>query len=99
MMSPFNRFRDFLDKAKDDDQARCWFCNKSEDDIRQEYIEHMNQPENADEDIEMDDLTIMSYKMERPICAGCFFQMKNNKELVDEVFQRPEEEIWGEEND
>ena len=98
-MSTFNRFRDLLDKAKDDDQARCWFCNKSEDDIRAEYIEHMNQPENADEDIEMDDLIIMSYKMKKPICAGCFFQMKNNKELVDEIFRSLEEEIWGKEDD
>ena len=37
----------------------------------------------------------MSYKMERPMCAGCFFQMKNNKELVDEIFRRSEEEVWG----
>ena len=98
-MSAFNRFSDFMDKPTDDHQARCWFCNKSEGDIRKEYIEYMNQPENIDKDIEMDDLSIMSYKMQKPMCAGCFFQMKNNKGLIDEIFLRSEEEIWGKEDD
>ena len=98
-MSASNRFKDFLEKTKDDDEPRCWFCNKSENDIRGEYMEYMSQPENLDKEIELDDLIIMSHKTKKPVCAGCYFQIKNNKDMVDEIFERPEEDVWGLEED
>jgi len=93
-MNSSNRFSDMMDKSKEDEK-RCWFCNKSEDEIRADYMESMKKPENIGKEIDMDDVLIMSYKTIKPICAGCYFQMKGNRELVDEIFQRPEEEIWG----
>ena len=98
-MSSPNRFENILDKAKDDEARRCWFCNKSEDDIRAEFLESMQKPENADKEINIDDLIIMSYETKKPICAACYFQLKSNKELVDEIFERPEGDIWGTEEE
>jgi len=94
-MNASNRFNDILEKAKDDEEKRCWFCNKSEDDIRTEFLESMQKPENAGKEIDIDDLIIMSYETQKPICAACYFQIKNNKDLIDEIFERPEGELWG----
>ncbi len=97
-MSSSNRFKYFLDKTPDDGK-RCFFCNKSEDEIRAEYLEAMKKPENAGKEIDIDDVLIMTYKTKKPVCAGCYFQLRENEDLVDEIFQRPEEEIWGMEDE
>lgn len=91
---PSNRFRDYLDKIKDDDQQRCEFCNKSPDDIRAEYYEYMKDPSEEFEDISIDELSIMTDKTQKPVCAGCYFTIKKNPELIKEILERPEEEIW-----
>ena len=91
---PSHRFREYLDKIKNNNQDRCWFCNKSPDEIRAEYYEYMKHPTEEFEDIEIDDLIIMTYKMQKPVCAGCYFTVKKNPELIKEIFERPEEEIW-----
>jgi hypothetical protein len=94
-MSSLNRFKNLSEKPQDDDQKRCWICNKSEADIRADFMKYMSQPENADNDIKWEDLVVISYKTKQPICAGCFFHMKKNKDLLEEMFKRPEEDIWG----
>jgi len=91
---PSNRFRDYLEKIKNDNQIRCAFCNKSPDDIRSEYYEYMKNPSKEFEEINIDDLIIMTEKTQKPVCASCYFAIKRNSELVDEIFNRPEEEIW-----
>ena len=97
-MSSQNRFKQFLDKPNDDGK-RCWICNKSEEEIRQNFMEAMKRPENIGKEIDLEDVLFMSYKTKKPICAGCYFQLRNNEELVDEIFQLPEEEIWGNESE
>jgi len=91
---PSNRFKNYLDKLQNDDQIRCAFCNKSPEDIRAEYYEYMKNPSEEFEDINIDDLIIMTEKTQKPVCAGCYFSIKKNPKLVDEIFERPEEEIW-----
>ena len=91
---PSNRFRNYLDKIQNDDQVRCAFCNKSPDDIRAEYYEYMKNPSKEFEDINIDELIIMTEKTQKPVCAGCYFAIKKNPELVNEIFERPEDEIW-----
>ena len=91
---PSNRFKNYLDKLQNDDQVRCAFCNKSPDDIRAEYYEYMKDPSEEFEDINIDDLIIMTEKTQKPVCAGCYFSIKKNPKLVEEIFERPEDEIW-----
>jgi len=91
---PSNRFRNYLDKIQNDDQIRCAFCNKSPDDIRAEYYEYMKNPSAEFEDIDIDDLIILTEKTQKPVCAGCYFSIKKNPMLVEEIFERPEDEIW-----
>ena|SRR3989338_8383438 len=91
---PSNRFRNYLDKLQNDNQVRCAFCNKSRDDIRAEYYEYMKDPSEEFEDVSIDDLIIMTEKLQRPVCAGCYFTIKNNPALVHEIFERPEDEVW-----
>ena len=93
-MSSSNRFKQLLDKPNDDGK-RCWLCNKSEDDIRADYQEAMKKPENIGKEIDMDSVLIMSFKTKKPICAGCYFQLRENDELVDEIFERSENDVWG----
>ena len=89
-----NRFRDFLNQPKKDDQTRCFFCDKTEDDIRSEYYEYMKNPDMEFEAISWDDLIIMSTKLKYPVCAGCYFAIKRNPDLIEEIFNRPENEVW-----
>ena len=91
---PSNRFKNYLDKLQNDKQVRCAFCNKSPDDIRAEYYEYMKNPSEEFEDINIDDLIIMTEKTQTPVCSGCYFSIKKNPKLVEEIFERPEDEIW-----
>jgi len=91
---PSNRFKDYLDKIQNDKQIRCAFCSKSPEDIRAEYYEYMKNPSEEFEDINIDDLIIMTEKTQKPVCAGCYFSIKKNPKLVEEIFERPEDEIW-----
>jgi len=92
---PSNRFRNYLDKIQNDkDVVRCVLCNKSPEDIRAEYYEYMKDPSEEFEDINIDDLIIMTEKLKKPVCAGCYFTIKNNPDLVQEIFDRPEDEVW-----
>jgi len=91
---PSNRFKNYLDKIQNDNEIRCAFCNKSPEDIRSEYYEYMKDPSEEFEDINIDDLIIMTEKTQKPVCAGCYFSIKKNPKLVEEIFERPEDEIW-----
>ena len=91
---PSNRFKDYLDKIKNDKQIRCVFCNKSADDIRAEYYQYMKNPSEEFEDINIDDLSMLSNKTQKPVCASCYFTIKGNPGLIKEILERPEDEIW-----
>jgi hypothetical protein len=54
----------------------------------------MKNPSKEFEDINIDDLIIMTDKTQKPVCASCYFAIKNNPELINEIFERPEDEIW-----
>lgn len=92
---PSNRFRDYLERLKNDKQVRCTFCNKSADDIRAQYYEYMKHPSQEFDDISIDDLSIITEKTQKPVCAACYFAIKKNPVLIDEIFERPEDEVWG----
>ena len=87
-------FREYLKKIQDIKEDHCWFCNKTPDQIRQDFFEYMKHPAEEFEDLELDDLIIMTYKLKRPVCASCYFAIKQNPELVKEILSKPEEEIW-----
>ena len=89
-----DKFRTYLKKIKDPKEDRCWLCNKTPDMIRQEYFEYMKNPEEGFEDVELDDLLIMTYKTKKPICAACYFAIKQHPDLVKEILSKPEEEVW-----
>jgi len=91
---PSNRFRDYIEKIKNDNKNRCAFCNKTPDDIRAEYYEYMKNPSKQFEDINIDDMIIMSEKLQKPVCASCYFTIKKNPALIKEIFERPEDEVW-----
>lgn len=91
---PSNRFRDYIDKIKNGGQIRCVFCNKSREDILAEYSEYMKNPSVEFSDISIDDLSIITEKTQKPLCASCYFTVKSNPELIREIFERPEDEIW-----
>ena len=87
-------FKEYLDKINDPKEDRCWFCAKTPDMIRSEFFEYMEHPPEGLEDMDLDDIIIMSYKTKKPICAACYFSIKNNPELIQEILDRPEDEIW-----
>ena len=89
-----DNFREYLKKIKDTAEDKCCFCGKTPDMIRNEYFEYMKNPDAEFEDIELDDLLIMTYKTKRPVCAACYFSIKNNVDLVREILTRPDDEIW-----
>jgi len=89
-----NRFRDYLNKISDIEDDRCWYCKKSPEDIKQEYYDYMKNPAEEFEEFNIDDISIMSYKLKKPICAGCYFTMKKNPKLIKEVLEKPEDEVW-----
>ena len=94
-MSPSNRFRDFLDKKKDDNEKRCWFCNKTKEDIKGEYFKYMMKSEVEFDHVSFDEMIVMTDKLKKPVCAGCYFNIIDSEDLIDEIFNKPEGEVWG----
>ena len=92
--SSSNRFKKYLGKIKDNKEKRCFFCYKSPDDIRAEYYKYMMDPDAEFDDVPLDELIIMTDKLIKPVCAGCFFNIKDNPELIEEIFNQPEDEVW-----
>lgn len=89
-----DKFRDYLKRIQDPKDDRCWFCNKTPDQIRQEYYTYMEHPNEEFEDVELDELLIMTYKTKKPICAACYFAIKRNPDLINEILDTPEQELW-----
>jgi len=96
LYDPKHRFHDYLDNMKDYNQGKCWFCNKDEEDIKREYFEYMKNPDQNFEDVNFEDLIIITYKLKKPVCAGCYFSIKKNPSLVKEIMDRPEDDVWSE---
>lgn len=88
------KFREYLRRIQDTTEDKCWFCNKTPDKIRQEFFEYMKNPAEGFEDITLDDLLIMTYKTQKPVCAGCYFAIKQSPELVKEILGKLEDEVW-----
>lgn len=95
--NPHDRFKNYLIK-KDENSAgpekRCWFCQKSEDEIKQQYYDIKFDPTIDDKDFNIEDLIFMTYKLSKPICAACYFSIRNNPDLVQEVYDNPVEDVW-----
>jgi len=87
-------FQEYLNKIKDIKDDKCWLCGKTPDQIRQEFYEYMRQPDREFDEIDLDDLIIMTYKTKKPICAACYFAIKRNPQLVREILERPEGDVW-----
>ncbi len=92
--SPSERFKEYLRKIDDPNKDKCCLCGKSPDQIRCEFEKYMQNPSLEYEDLDLDDILIMTYKTKKPVCAGCYFSIKQNPELVQEILDKPEEEIW-----
>jgi hypothetical protein len=89
-----DKFRQYLKKIQDTKEDRCWFCNKTPHQIRHEFLEYMKNPSEEHEELALEDILIMTYKTKKPVCAGCYFAIKNSPELVEEILEKPEEEFW-----
>jgi len=91
---PVDALKDYLNKITDLEDDCCWLCGKTLDQIRSEYFEYMKHPSEEFADLTLDELVIMTYKTQKPICAGCYFSIKENAELVKEILDRPQEDVW-----
>ncbi len=94
LYDPSHRFRAYLDEMKDFNEGKCWFCNKTQEDLKREFLEYMKDPDKNYESIDFDDLIIMTYKLKRPVCAGCYFAIKRSPEVIKEILEKPEEDVW-----
>ncbi len=88
------RLTAYINRIDDPNEDRCWLCNKSPEQIRAQYYEYMQNPSREFTDIDIDDLMIMTYKTLKPICAGCYFALKKNPVLIQEIFDKPVEDVW-----
>ncbi len=93
-MSASNRFDEIFDKQREDDHKRCWFCNKTEDDIKAEYFKYIVKQDVAFNDVPFDDLIVLTDKLQKPVCAACYFNIRESGELIEEIYNKPEDEVW-----
>ena len=89
-----DNLREYLSKIKDTKDDHCWFCNKTPDMIREEFYQYMEHPKEEFEDLELDDIATITYKTKRPVCAGCYFAIKRNASLIQEILNKSDDEIW-----
>ena len=89
-----DKFREYLKRIQDTRDDKCWFCNKTPDKIREDFFEFMKNPPKGFEKVELEDLLIMTYKTRKPVCAGCYFAIKQSPKLVQEILEKPENEAW-----
>lgn len=94
MEKPRNDIQDFLSKINHIEEDKCAFCGKSPGDIRREYMDYMKNPDEDFKCMDIDDLCMMTYKLNKPVCAGCYFHIKGHPKLVVEIMTRTMEEIW-----
>ncbi len=84
----------YLNKIKDVKDDKCWLCYKTPDKIREEFFEYMKHPSKDFENLQLEDVVIMTYKTKLPICAGCYFTIKQHADLIQEILEKSDEEIW-----
>jgi hypothetical protein len=87
-------FKEYLKKIKNPGEDHCWLCGKTPEHIRQEFFKSKETAAEEFEDVELDDIAIISYKTKKPICAACYFELKRHPDLIQEILERPEDDVW-----
>ena len=87
-------FKEYLNKIKDIKDDKCWFCNKTPDQLREDFFESRKDPSKGFDQFELDDIIMITYKTKQPICASCYFTLRQHPDLIKEILVRPPEEIW-----
>ena len=87
-------FKEYLKKVQSIEDDQCWICGKTPDVIKAEFYERMKDPPEGMEHLTIDDILIMTYKTKHPLCASCYFTIKQNPGLIREVLEKPDNEIW-----
>ncbi|MDP2654626.1 MAG: hypothetical protein Q8Q08_11440 [Candidatus Omnitrophota bacterium] len=88
------KLQDYLNKISDIKDDHCWFCQKTPDQIRAQFLEYLQKnPDKADE-IDLDDVIMISYRTKKPICASCYFVIRDNPELVREILHKSPDKVW-----
>ncbi len=90
----FSDFKQYLDKIKDTREDKCWFCLKTPDKLREEYLEYMKRPSKKFQQIELEDIRMLTYQLKKPICASCYFTIKKNSLLIKEILDKTMEDVW-----
>ena len=88
------QFKEYLHRIQHPEEDKCCFCGKTPQEIKEEFFQYMEHPDEEFESIELDDIVIMTYKLKKPVCAGCYFAIKKNASMVSEIIDRPMDEVW-----
>lgn len=92
----FGRFKEYLRKIKDIKDDRCWICNRTPDKLRKDFYEFKKNPPQGFEEIELEDIFVITYadKIRHPVCFNCYFNIRENPDLIKEIMEKSEDEIW-----
>lgn len=90
----FERVKEYLRKIKDIKEDRCWICNRAPDKLREDFYEFKKKPPLGFEEIELEDIFVMTYKTRHPVCFNCYFNIRENPDLIKEIMEKSKDKIW-----
>lgn len=88
------KFQEYLNKIREIEEDRCWICNRTPDKLRNDFYDYKKNPPKGCEEIDLDDIFLLTYKTQHPICFNCYIAIRQNSELIKEIVNKPEDEVW-----
>jgi len=88
------KFQEYLNRIKEIGEDRCWICKRTLDELRNDFYESKKNPPKGTEEIDLDDILLLSYKTKHPICFNCYYTIRQDPELIKEIADKPEDEVW-----
>jgi len=88
------KFQEYLNRIKEISEDRCCICNRTPDKLRNDFYEYKRNPPKGMEEVGLDEILFLSYRTKRPICFSCYYGIRQNPELVKEISDKSEDEVW-----
>lgn len=88
------KFQEYLSRINDIKEDRCWICRRTPDRLRNDFYDFKKDPPKGCEEIDLDDVFTLTYRIQHPVCFSCYISIKQNPELIKEIMNKSEDEIW-----
>lgn len=89
-----NKFQQYLSKINKISEDKCCICNRTSEELKKNFYEYAKNNVGVVTESDLDEIFLLSYKTNRPVCFACYYGIKQNPELIRGILEKHENEIW-----